>query len=200
MLGSTFGGRGDHDVQPGAPTGTQTMLPDHRNGVDLLLRGRRPGMRIGITMAVLPDRRRWSGGDLGDTQGASGQRAHVSSPLDVGGWAPGRCFESDVVLLEQLTLFCVDHRAHAARWRSSDTNVVGRRAVHRPATALLRNLRGDRARRSAERSVDRKARTHVYTRDELRAFIDGAKAGEFDHLLWRPGPRRTACRSRASQH
>ncbi|RCW46275.1 uncharacterized protein DUF397 [Halopolyspora algeriensis] len=31
--------------------------------------------------------------------------------------------------------------------------------------------------------AERKARTHVYTREELRAFIDGAKAGEFDHLL-----------------
>ncbi|MDR7300032.1 DUF397 domain-containing protein [Haloactinomyces albus] len=31
--------------------------------------------------------------------------------------------------------------------------------------------------------ADRKARTHIYTRDELRAFIEGAKAGEFDHLL-----------------
>lgn len=30
---------------------------------------------------------------------------------------------------------------------------------------------------------DRRARTHVYTRDELAAFIAGAKNGEFDHLI-----------------
>jgi hypothetical protein len=30
---------------------------------------------------------------------------------------------------------------------------------------------------------DRKARTLVFTPDEIRAFVLGAKAGEFDHLL-----------------
>ncbi|SDP82126.1 protein of unknown function [Actinopolyspora xinjiangensis] len=30
---------------------------------------------------------------------------------------------------------------------------------------------------------ERRSRAQVYTRAELRAFIDGAKAGEFDHLV-----------------
>ncbi|SFT42952.1 protein of unknown function [Actinopolyspora lacussalsi subsp. righensis] len=30
--------------------------------------------------------------------------------------------------------------------------------------------------------AERRSRAQVYTRTELRAFIDGAKAGEFDHL------------------
>lgn len=32
-------------------------------------------------------------------------------------------------------------------------------------------------------TADRKARTLVFTPDEIRAFVLGAKAGEFDHLL-----------------